>query len=159
MIFSKLRSRNGHPSDAELVARIYKALRSYGPLYATRSPIQVEVNDGVAIVRGVVRGVALRHTAARLAAAVDGVETVRNELLDDPAIERAVAQALAAHPGLQLMTDVVSIESYHGEVTLIGRIQDEIQQMTAEAVARGVSGVKDVVNALIVSPEGNGHLR
>lgn len=49
MIFDKLRSRNGHPSDAELVARIYKALRSYGPLYATKSPIQVEVNEGVAI--------------------------------------------------------------------------------------------------------------
>jgi osmotically-inducible protein OsmY len=159
MIFDKLRSRNGHPSDAELVAGIYRALQSYGPLYATKSPIQVEVNDGVAILRGVVRGVALRHAAARLVATVPGVESIRNELLDDPAIERAVAQALATHPGLQLVTDVVNIKSYHGEVTLIGRVQDEIQQMTAETVARRVSGVKDVVNALVVSPQGNGHVQ
>jgi osmotically-inducible protein OsmY len=119
----------------------------------------VEVNEGVAILRAVVRGVALRHAAARLAATVDGVETVRDELLDDPAIERAVAHALATHPGLQLLTDVVSIKSYHGEVTLTGYVPDQSQQMTAEAVARSVPGVKEVVNTLLVSPEGNGHLR
>jgi osmotically-inducible protein OsmY len=92
MIFDRLRNHNGHPSDAELMAEIYKAVRNYGPLYAAKSPIQVEVNGGVAILRGVVRGVALRHTAARLAATVPGVESVRNELLDDPAKEARLAE-------------------------------------------------------------------
>jgi Cu+-exporting ATPase len=74
-------------------------------------------------------------------------------------VDGVVAQALATHPRLQLLTDVVSIKSYHGEVTLTGYVPDQLQQMTAEAVARGVSGVKEVVNTLVVSPEGNGHLR
>ncbi len=159
MIFDKLRRRNGHRSDAEVAAEIHKVLRGYGPLYATAPLIQVELADGIATLRGVVRGVALRHAAGRLAATVAGVESVHNELLDDPAIERAVAQALATHPRAQLLTDVVCIKSYHGEVTLTSQVSSQTQQMAAEAVARGVPGVSEVVNVLVVSSEGNGHLR
>jgi len=159
MIFDKLRSRNGHRSDAKLVAEIREALRGYAPLYATAPPIQMEVVDGVATLRGVVRGVALRHAAGQLAATVPGVESVRNELRDDLSIERAVAQAMATYPPDRLPTDVVRIKSYHGEVTLTGQVSSQTQQMAAEAVARSVPGVSEVVNALVVSPEGNGHLR
>jgi osmotically-inducible protein OsmY len=159
MIFDKLDTRTDHRSDADIAAHIHKALRGCTPLHATAPPIQVEVEDGIVTLRGIVRGVALRHAAGQLAAEVVGAESVRNELLDDPSIERAVAQALATHPYARLITNPVLVKSYHGEVTLTGQVASEIQKMIAESVARTVSGVSEVVNALVVSPEGNGHLR
>jgi osmotically-inducible protein OsmY len=159
MIFDRLRTRDDHRSDADIADHIHKALRGYTPLHATAPPIQVEVEDGIVTLRGIVRGVALRHAAGQLAAEVVGAESVRNELLDDPSIERAVAQALATHPYARLITNPVLVKSYHGEVTLTGQVASEIQKMIAESVARTVSGVSEVVNALVVSPEGNGHLR
>jgi osmotically-inducible protein OsmY len=157
MILDRVRTCNDHLSDADIAAYIHKALRGYTPLYATAPPIQVEVEDGIVTLRGVVRGVALRHAAGRLAAEVVGVESVRNELLDDPTIERAVAQALATHPYARLITNPVLVKSYHAEVTLTGQVASQIQQMIAESVARTVPGVSEVVNALVVSTEGNGH--
>jgi osmotically-inducible protein OsmY len=157
MILDRVRTCNDHLSDADIAAYIHKALRGYTPLYATAPPVQVEVEDGIVTLRGVVRGVALRHAAGRLAAEVVGVDSVRNELLDDPTIERAVAQALATHPYARLITNPVLVKSYHGEVTLTGQVASQIQQMIAESVARTVPGVSEVVNALVVSTEGNGH--
>jgi osmotically-inducible protein OsmY len=78
--------------------------------------------------------------------------------LDDPTIERAVAQALATHPYARLITNPVLVKSYHGEISLTGQVASQIQQMIAESVARTVPGVSEVVNALVVSSEGNGHL-
>jgi osmotically-inducible protein OsmY len=158
MILDRVRTRDDHRSDADIAAYIHKALRGYWPLYATAPPIQVEVEDGIVTLRGVVRGVALRHAAGRLAAEVVGAESVRNELLDDPTIERAVAEALVTHPYARLITNPVLVKSYHGEVTLTGQVASQIQQMIAESVARTVPGVSEVVNALVVSSEGNGHL-
>jgi osmotically-inducible protein OsmY len=159
MIFDKPRTRNGHRPDAEIAADIHQALRGYAPLCAAAPPIQVEVGDGVVILRGVVRGGALRHAAGRLAAEVVGVESVRNELLADPDIEQAVAQALATHPYARLVTEPVLVKSYLGEVTLTGQVASQIQQMIAESVARTVPGVSDVVNELVVESESNGHFR
>jgi osmotically-inducible protein OsmY len=158
MILDRVRTRDDHRSDADIAAYIHKALRGYTPLYATAPPIQVEVEDGIVTLRGVVRGVALRHAAGRLAAEVVGAESVRNELLDDPTIERAVAQALATHPYARLIINPVLVKSYHGEVTLTGQVASQIQQMIAESVTRTVPGVSEVVNALVVTSEGNGHL-
>ena len=159
MIFDKPRTRNGHRPDADIAADIHRALRGYTPLCAAAPPIQVEVGDGVVILRGVVRGIALRHAAGQLAAEVVGLESVRNELLADPDIEQAVVQALATHPYARLITNPVLVKSYHGEVTLTGQVASEIQQMIAESVARTVPGVSDVINELVVAPESNGHLR
>jgi osmotically-inducible protein OsmY len=158
MILDRVRTRDDHRSDADIAAYIHKALRGYTPLYATAPPIHVEVEDGIVTLRGVVRGVALRHEAGRLAAEVVGAESVRNELLDDPTIERAVAQALATHPYARLITNPVLVKSYHGEGTLTGQVASQIQQMIAESVTRTVPGVSEVVNALVVTSEGNGHL-
>ena len=159
MLLSKLRRHNSHRSDADIKAEIQQALRRHAPIYTTKAPIRVEVTDGVAILRGVVIGVALRDMAGQLAATVDGVKSVRNELLDDPAIERAVARALATHPHVRLLTDVVGLKSYHGVVTLAGSVPEQAQKLAAEAVTRSIPGVVEVVNRLVVSSAGNGHLR
>ncbi len=155
MFLSKLWQRNGHRTDADIAAEVYQTLRRYAPIYTTKAPIQVEVIDGVATLRGVVVGAALCDMAEQLAAAVDGVKSVRNELLDDPAIERAIAWALAIQPHLRLLTNVVRLKSYRGVVTLAGSVSSQAHKETAEAVTRSVPGVRDVVNRLVVSPEGN----
>ncbi len=153
MIFNKLWGRNGHRSEADIVADIYRAFRRHDPLHGTNPRIQVEVSDGVATLRGVVRGGGQRGMAAKLAAEVEGVESVRNELLDDPTLKGTIAHALAVHPQLGLSTRVVWIRSYNGVVTLGGPVSSQAQQMTAEAAIRSVPGVVDVVNRLVVSSD------
>lgn len=160
MIFDKLWTRrNGHRTDVDIKTEICEAYRGYYPLYATRPRIELEVIDGVVTLRGVVRGGGQRGMAEKLAAEIDGVKSVRNELWDDPTLEGAVAHALASHPQVRLSTRVVRIKSFNGVVTLHGPVQTQIQQMAAEAVVRNVPGVTDVVNHLVVIPDGNGHPR
>jgi osmotically-inducible protein OsmY len=160
MIFDMLRkTHNGHRTDADIKAEIHEAFRDYHPLYATGPPLELEVIDGVVTLRGVVRGSGQRGMAEKLAAEIDGVKSVRNELSDDPTLEGAVARALASHPQLQLSTRVVRIKSFNGVVTLRGPVQTQVQQMAAEAVTRSVPGVVDIVNRLVVTPNGNGHRR
>lgn len=157
MIFDKLwTKRNGHPTDADIKTEIHNAFRSYDALHLTKPRIDVDVDDGVVTLWGVVCGAGQRGMAAKLAAEVDGVESVRNELLDAPTIEGAVARALARHPQVQLSTTVVRIKSFNGVVTLRGPVQTQGEQMAAEAVTRSVPGVIDVVNRLVVAPDGNG---
>ncbi len=157
MIFDKLwANRNGHRTDAELRAEIYEAFRGYHPLYATKPRIEVEVIDGVATLRGIVRGSGQRGMAEILATETDGVKSVRNELLDDPSLEGVVARALGRDPRVRLSTTVVRIKSFNGVVTLRGPALTQMQQMAAEAVTRSVPGVVDVVNRLVVVPEKDG---
>ncbi|MCL4294444.1 MAG: BON domain-containing protein [Anaerolineae bacterium] len=158
MIFDKLwANRNGHHTDADIRAKIYEAFRSYDTLHSTKPRIEVEVNDGVVTLGGAVCGAGQRGMAEKLAAAVEGVRSVRNELRDDPTIEGAVARAMARHPQVGLSTEVVRIKSFNGVVTLRGPVLNQRQQMAAEAVTRSVPGVIDVVNCLVVIPDGNGH--
>lgn len=160
MIFDKLWTRrNGHHTDADIRAEILDAFRGYDALHSTKPRIEVEVSDGAVTLRGVVRGGGQRGMAEKLAAEVDGVSSVRNELLDDPTLEGTVARALGRDPRVHLSTTVVRIKSFNGVVTLRGPVQTEVQQMAAEAAVRGVPGVIDVVNRLVVTPNGNGHRR
>ena len=158
MFFDKLRHRhNGHLSDEDITAKIRETFRNYGPLESTHPSIQVEVLDGAATLRGVVRGAGQRDIAGKLAATVDGVKTVHNELWADPTLEGIVARELATHPLLRLSTTRIKIRSFNGVVSLSGPVLNQVQQMTAEAVARRVPGVKQVVNQLVVIPSENGH--
>lgn len=156
-IFDNLWHRNGHSAKSATAAEIYQVLHSYAPLDATAPIIEIEVADEVVTLRGVVRGAGIRDMAGQLAATVEGVATVNNELVDDPSIEGTVARALASHPELRFSTTVVQLKSYHGVVTLSGPVSSQAQQMTAESVARSVPGVANVVNRLVVMPNGNGN--
>jgi osmotically-inducible protein OsmY len=156
-IFDKLWNRNGHSSKTGTVDEIFQALHSYSPLDATAPPIEIEVVDGVVTLRGAVRGAGIRDMAGKLAATVEGIEAVNNELLDDPTIEGKVARVLAAHPDLGLSTTLIHLKSYHGVVTLSGPVSSQAQQMAAEAVTRSVPGVANVINRLDVLSNGNGN--
>ncbi len=161
MIFNKLWTRrNGHRTDADIKAEIYDAFRSYDALHLTKPRIEVEVQEGAVTLRGVVLGAGQWGMAEKLAAEVNGVISVRNELLDDPTIEGDVARVLARDPKVRLSTSVVRIKSHNGVVTLRGPVLTQMQQMAAEAAVRSVPGVTDVINRLVVTPPGrDGHHR
>jgi osmotically-inducible protein OsmY len=151
MFFEKFTGRhNGHPSDADITAIVRETLFSYGPLESTHPFIQININGGVVTLRGVVRGAGQRDIAGQLAAAVEGVVAVRNELVDDPSLEGEIGRELATHPLLRLSTTRITIKSFNGVVTLRGPVLNHIQQITAEAVTRRVMGVRKVVNRLVV---------
>lgn len=157
MIFDKWYNRSAALSDSSIAVRVQEALHRYAPLASTRPVVQVEVVGGVATLRGVVRGSGQRGMAGQLAAAVDGVTAVRNELQDDPTIEGVVARALATDPRVRLSTRTIRIKSFNGVVILSGPVLTQAQQLAAEAVTRRIPGVIDVANRLVVLPKKNGH--
>lgn len=158
MIFDRLLARhNNVQTDDKIKAKIMASLWSYAPLRTTKPRIRVEVVSGVATLRGVVRGGGQRGMAERLAAAVEGVTTVHNYLLDDPTIEGVIAQALANNPETRISTTTVRIKSYNGAVTLVGPVFSQTQKMAAETVTRTIPGVIKVVNRLVVVSNGKSH--
>lgn len=158
MLFDRFVHRhNGQLSDNDITARVQETLRNYAPLESTRPAIQIHINRGVVTLQGVVRGAGQRDIAGQLAATVDGVVAVRNELQDDPSLEGKIARELATHPLLHLSTTRIAIKSFNGVVTLSGPVLNPIQQRAAEAVTRRVPGVLKVVNRLVVIPQKNNH--
>ncbi|HJS54601.1 MAG TPA: BON domain-containing protein [Chitinophagaceae bacterium] len=66
----------------------------------------------------------------------------------DADVKTAVDNAIAANSNLSgIYTDVKD-----GVVTLSGQVQDEAEKASAESMARGINGVKSVVNNLTVTP-------
>jgi hypothetical protein len=70
----------------------------------------------------------------------------------DVEIGTAVSHALADDRRVQAMNMKVAVRN--GIVTLTGRANDADEKRTAENVARGVPGVRDVENQLIVAEPG-----
>jgi len=69
--------------------------------------------------------------------------------LDDPAIgddalQAAVRDAITSEPKLMTASIVVSVS--HGQVELSGRAETDAQRELAGQVARGVEGVRTVIN-------------
>ncbi len=63
----------------------------------------------------------------------------------DTELKTSVSTAVAATPGV-----MVAVEK--GVVTLTGEVADDLAKTGAEAAAKGVEGVKSVVNSLTVKP-------
>ena len=129
--------------------------------------ITVEIADGVIRLTGTVGDAADRAEAERIAAAVEGVRQVVNELLldsatsptphpplDDAAISARVLAKLAADPELSDLA--IAVHTLAGEVTLSGRVGSEAERNEAERIARATTGVRAVSNKLAVSPPPGG---
>jgi hyperosmotically inducible periplasmic protein len=70
------------------------------------------------------------------------------ETVDDTTITTTVKARLAAEKGTTLTR--VGVETTRGVVQLTGVVQTAAERSQAERIARGVGGVKDVVNNLQV---------
>jgi len=126
------------------------------------SDVNVEVYKGVVLLSGFVQTQEQKDAAGKVAKGVTGVQSVRNVIslhpktsmgtkLDDTALVAKVKTALTDTSDVKARQ--INVEARGGVVQLGGFVTSEGMRDRAIAVAKGVSGVKSVVDALFVKPE------
>jgi hypothetical protein len=73
--------------------------------------------------------------------------------VSDATVTASVRAALALQKEFDLFGDI-RVAASSGVVTLEGRVDNENQRKLAELITRGVEGVEDVVNRIVVGPAG-----
>jgi len=138
--------------DAErhLLTAIRKALWGYEPLRATRPTLDIGVRDGRVHLEGRVRTLAIKEIAEYMVLRVQGVRAVRNDLIADPEVTRAVADAVAADAELAPLCPF--IDAREGVVTLAGEVPSDAAARRLVEMATAVPLVASVSNHLQVRP-------
>lgn len=120
--------------------------------------IDVDVYEGEVILTGVVANSNEAGRAVEIAAKVDGVRSVKNNLqigsktigqsIDDKLILSKIKTKLIAEPGIRSLN--IDVDVNNGVVTLSGIVYYDFQKNKAIDIARTVAGVKKVKSYLIV---------
>jgi len=124
--------------------------------------VNVEVYKGVVLLSGFVKTQGEKDKAGKVAKSVSGVASVRNQIavhpatsmgtkLDDTMLVSKVKAALV--DAKDVKSGQINVEARGGIVQLGGFVTGEKMKERAISVAKGVSGVKQVVDALFVKPE------
>lgn len=135
-------------ADRRVLNVIRKTLLDYEPLRATRPILEVTVHEGLVHMRGRVRTSAIKEIAELLVHRLPPVRAVRNELIADPEIVRAVADAFAADPDVGPCCPIV--DARDGVVILIGDMPSEELARRAVDLATSVPLVSSVTSHLRV---------
>jgi osmotically-inducible protein OsmY len=140
-------------SDVQVRRAVEAALRQ-DPRTAPFA-IEVEADDGVAVLSGTVDNLKARRAAAQTASHTLGVQAVRNTLTVEPTtsvsdtdLKFDVAEALAVNPYTDRLE--ISILVDDGAVTLNGQADTYFEKWEAGNVVAHVPGVTGVTNALDV---------
>jgi len=120
--------------------------------------ISISVHDGVVNLTGFVHSYFEKLAAERAAKSVYGVLAVANDIevkaaiaRTDPEIARDVVRALKINVSVPNQRIKVTIRE--GFVTLEGDVEWNFQRVAAETCARGVIGVRGIVNKIEVKPK------
>jgi osmotically-inducible protein OsmY len=113
------------------------------------TPIEIVVQDGLAILRGHVNTSGERQRVEDIVQKMRGVQGLENRLVIDYEVEVAVAQALGRDP--RTRNYIVKVSSRFGRVFLQGRVPTPEIQTAAEEVAATVPQVRSVINRLRMS--------
>ena len=124
--------------------------------------IVVETYKGVVLLSGFVETQKQKDDAGKAAAGVSGAAKVHNALaiqpenkmgakLDDSVTTSKVKAALMDDKDVK--SGQINVETKNGVVSLGGFVSGEKIKTRAVAIAKGVSGVKSVVDAMYVKPE------
>ena len=143
--------RDLRKQEKKLYTQVRRVLWDYEPLRASHAEIFIDVEGAHVRLRGRVRTLPQKLIAAALVQRLDDVEAVDNELIDDPEIVRAVADALAADE--RVAPYVLRVDARHGIVTLRGEVPSDDLQAVAVEVASRVSLVSSVRNQLATGGE------
>lgn len=159
-------------SDALLVTRIRLALLDR--LKEDGLRISIAAHDGAVELSGAVKEPASVELAARAAASVNGVRSVRSDVrladgtnAPEPPVARVVGRVersvgdavLEARVKARLLEQLgkvaftIDVEAAGGAVSLSGTVPDAARERLALTVAKGTSGVKEVRDRLQVRPQ------
>jgi osmotically-inducible protein OsmY len=140
-------------TDQDLVAVLEQQLRGHEAVPADR--VDVAAENGVVTLSGRVDSLLAKEAATRVARSLRGVRAVVNTVEVAPGKERDpgalrsdVEQALTQDPATEAYEVAVEVEA--GRVTLTGTVDSWQERILAEAVAKGVRGVRSLENALQV---------
>jgi osmotically-inducible protein OsmY len=135
-------------AEKKTYSRVRRVLWDYEPLRASHAEIFIDVEaDGVRL-RGRVRTLPQKLIASMLVERMAEVATVTNDLIADPEVVRAVADALAQDE--RTAAYVIRVDSRHGIVTLGGEVPTREVEQAAIDVASAVPVVLAVRDKLTI---------
>jgi hyperosmotically inducible protein len=153
---SSMTTKSTRHADSGITSVIQASLQANDKVKARE--VDVETREGTVYLTGVVDTEEARREAGRVAWHTEGVDGVVNDLtvgertvgswVDDVMISSKVKSKLIANS--EIKAGDIDVGSSQGVVTLIGRVSSETIKSTAERIARGTKGVKDVHNELTV---------
>jgi osmotically-inducible protein OsmY len=134
--------------EKKLYTRVRRVLWDYEPLRASHAEIFIDIDHQTVRLRGRVRTLPQKLIAEALVRRLTDVDSVANELIADPEVVRAVADALAQDE--RIAAYVPRVDARHGIVTLRGELPTEDLHAVAVEVASRVPLVSSVRNQLAV---------
>jgi osmotically-inducible protein OsmY len=129
-------------AEKKLHSRVRRVLWDYEPLRASHAEIFIDIEGASVRLRGRVRSLPQKLIAGVLIERMTEVGTVTNELIADPEVVRAVADALAQDD--RTAAYVLRIDSRHGLVFLRGEVPSEAVQQAAIDIAASLPVVNSV---------------
>lgn len=142
--------------DSAISAKIEEALEANTAVKARQ--VNISTSESVVYLTGVVDSEDARREAGRTAWRTRGVDGVVNDLtvgertvgnwVDDVLISSRLKAKLIAD--IEVRASDIDVSSSQGVVTLIGRVRTSAMKQDAERIARGITGVNDVHNELVV---------
>jgi osmotically-inducible protein OsmY len=135
-------------TEKKLYTRARRVLWDYEPLRASHAEIYIDVEGDQVRLRGRVRTQPQKLIASMLVQRMPEVSSVMNELIADPEVIRAVADALAQDE--RTAAYVLRVDARHGVVTLRGQVASDSAREAATAIASAVPTVATVRNQLTV---------
>ena len=124
------------------------------------SDIAVAVKDGVVALTGFVKSYSEKYEAEKAAKRVAGVRGVANDIevrlpesskRPDPEIARDAVNAIRGQ--LPYSWEQIRVVVRDGWVTLEGTVEWNYQRERAESAVRRLSGVRGIINQIVVKPE------
>jgi BON domain len=144
-------SQNLERAEKKLFSRVRRVLWDYEPLRASHAEIDIAIDGQSVRLSGRVRTMPQKLIASGLVERMTDVGAVTNELIADPEVVRAVADALAQDE--RTAAYVLRVDSRHGVVVLRGEVPSEDVRQAAIDIAATVPLVSSVRNALVVGGE------
>lgn len=140
--------RNLERAEKKTYTRVRRVLWDYEPLRASHAEIFIDVDGDRVRLRGRVRTLPQKLIARALVERMPEVGAVVDDLIADPDVVRAVADALAQDD--RTAPYVIRVEARHGVVGLRGEVASEAIQEAALSIASAVPTVATVRNYLAV---------
>jgi osmotically-inducible protein OsmY len=135
-------------SEKKIYTRVRRVLWDYEPLRASHAEIYIDVQRDAVRLRGRVRTLPQKLIAGVLVERMTDVRAITNELIADPDVVRAVADALAQDD--RTAAYVIRVDARHGVVTLRGEVPAESIQAAAVKLAADVGLVNSVRDQLTI---------
>ena len=138
-------------AEKRIYSRVRRALWDYEPLRASHAEIFIDVDGNTIRLRGRVRTMPQKLIAGVLVERMDEIDSVTNDLIADPEVVRAVADALAQDE--RTAPYVIRVDARHGNVILRGEVPSEAVQQAALEIAATAPLVHSVRNQLTIGGE------